>query len=74
MADADRVYREAAALVRDLGLDDHAETYVMSRPVEVIDAVAHRAHGWRNTRDPSNAVTSSLRRRFVVMAGDYRRD
>eukprot|EP00969_Alexandrium_andersonii_P252253 11148592-Alexandrium_andersonii.AAC.1 len=32
MADADRVYREAAAFVRDLGLDDHAERYVMSRP------------------------------------------
>eukprot|EP00969_Alexandrium_andersonii_P218832 9665013-Alexandrium_andersonii.AAC.1 len=28
MAHADRVYCEAAAFVRDLGLDDHAETYM----------------------------------------------
>eukprot|EP00969_Alexandrium_andersonii_P153368 6781819-Alexandrium_andersonii.AAC.1 len=74
MADADRVYREAAAFVRDLGLDDHAERYVMSRPVEVIDAVVRRAHGWRNARNPSNAVTSLLRRHYVVMSGDYPRD
>eukprot|EP00969_Alexandrium_andersonii_P289338 12789067-Alexandrium_andersonii.AAC.1 len=65
MADANRVYREAAAFVRDLGLDDHAENYMTSRPVEVIDAATHHAHGWRNVRNPSNAVTSSLRRRFV---------
>eukprot|EP00969_Alexandrium_andersonii_P077213 3404282-Alexandrium_andersonii.AAC.1 len=44
---------------------------MMSRPVEVIDAVVHRAHGCFNARNPSHAVTSSLRRHFVVMAGDY---
>eukprot|EP00969_Alexandrium_andersonii_P025727 1123169-Alexandrium_andersonii.AAC.1 len=34
MADPDRVYREAAAFIRELGLDDHAGSYVTSRPVE----------------------------------------
>eukprot|EP00969_Alexandrium_andersonii_P003966 172175-Alexandrium_andersonii.AAC.1 len=40
----------------------------------VVDALVHRAHGWRNARNPSNAVTSSLRRHYVVMTGAYRRD
>eukprot|EP00969_Alexandrium_andersonii_P279470 12353175-Alexandrium_andersonii.AAC.1 len=43
MADQGRVYRDGEALVREFGLDEHAENYMTSRPVEVIDAVAHRA-------------------------------
>eukprot|EP00969_Alexandrium_andersonii_P251844 11130923-Alexandrium_andersonii.AAC.1 len=46
----------------------------MSRSLEVIGAVVHRAHGWRHARNPSNAVTSSLRRHHVVRSGDYPRD
>eukprot|EP00969_Alexandrium_andersonii_P309918 13696528-Alexandrium_andersonii.AAC.1 len=69
MAEPERVYRDAEAFIRELGLDDHCEPYMMSRPVEVIDAVVHRAHGWHNARNPSNAVTSPLRRHYVVMSG-----
>eukprot|EP00969_Alexandrium_andersonii_P198989 8787460-Alexandrium_andersonii.AAC.1 len=37
LADPERVYRGAEAFY-------HAEAFMMSRPVEVIDAVVHRAH------------------------------
>eukprot|EP00969_Alexandrium_andersonii_P231157 10209669-Alexandrium_andersonii.AAC.1 len=61
MADPDRVMEDAERFCREYQLDDHARQYMTTRSLEVIDAVVHRADGWRHTRNPSNAVTASLR-------------
>eukprot|EP00969_Alexandrium_andersonii_P138424 6121475-Alexandrium_andersonii.AAC.1 len=74
MADPDRVIEDAERFCREYQLGDHARQYMMSRSLEVIDAVVYRAHGWRHTRNPSNAVSLSLRRHHVVTSGDYPRD
>eukprot|EP00969_Alexandrium_andersonii_P245374 10844416-Alexandrium_andersonii.AAC.1 len=47
---------------------------MFSLPVEVVDAVVHRAHGWRKARNPSHTVAAALRRHHAVMPGSYARD
>eukprot|EP00969_Alexandrium_andersonii_P205346 9073435-Alexandrium_andersonii.AAC.1 len=47
-AEPDRVRAEALEICRQLDLDQHARDYLLTRSLEVIDAVVHRSHGWRN--------------------------